>query len=155
MNKKYLVKLPASERDYLLEFIASGKAKAREYTRAHILLKADEGLNDEAIAQALHTTTPTVQRVRQRYVEDGLERSLKVKAHPARPKKFDGSGEALIIATACSPVPAGKGHWTVRMLAAKAVELELVESVAPETIRQVLKKVKLNPGNINNGASQK
>src|SRR3954468_5356333 len=155
MSKKYIIELPATEREYLLEFIAQGQARAREFTRAHILLKADEGLTDEAIATALHTTTPTVQRVRQRYVEGGLTRALKVKPHPARARKFDGHQEAIIIATACSPIPDGKGHWTVRMLADKAVELELAESVSPETIRAVLKKAKLNPGNTSNGASQK
>ena len=152
MNKKYLIELPQTEREYLLEFIAQGQAKAREFTRAHILLKADQGLSDEEIATDLHSTTPTVQRVRQRYVEGGLTRALKVKPHPARAKKFDGHQEAIIIATACSPIPDGKGHWTVRMLADKAVELELVESVSPETIRQVLKKASLNPGNTTSGA---
>jgi transposase len=141
MNKKYIVELPDTDREYLLEFIAQGQARAREFTRAHILLKAAEGLNDEEIALALHSTLPTVQRVRQRYVEEGLTRALKAKPHAARAKKFEGSGEALIIATACSPVPNGHGHWTLRMLADKAVELELAESVSPETIRQLLKKV--------------
>ncbi len=140
--KKYIINLPDTDHEYLLEFIAQGQARAREFTRAHILLKANEGLNDEEIAKALHSTTPTVQRVRQRYVEDGLSRVLKAKPHAARPKKFDGSGEALIIATACSSVPEGHGHWTMRMLADKTVELELVESVSPETIRQLLKKAK-------------
>jgi transposase len=118
-------------------------------------LKADEGLNDAEIAKALHSTLPTVQRVRQRYAEEGLTRALKAKPHAARAKKFDGSQEAIIIATACSPVPAGHGHWTMRMLADKAVELELAESVSPETIRTVLKKAKLSPGSTSNGAFQK
>ena len=155
MNKKYTIQLPDTDREFLLEFIAQGKARAREFTRAHILLKADEGLNDEEIAKSLHSTLPTVQRVRQRYAEDGLTRALKAKPHAARPKKFDGPQEAIIIATACSPVPDGHGHWTMRMLADKTVELELTESVSPETIRSVLKKAKLNPGNISSGAFQK
>lgn len=155
MNKKYLIQLPDTDREYLLEFIAQGQARAREFTRAHILLKADEGLTDEEIAKALHSTLPTVQRVRQRYVEDGLTRALKAKAHAARPKKFNGSQEAIIIATACSAVPDGHGHWTMRMLADKSVELELAESVSPETIRSVLKKAKLNPGSTSSGAFQK
>src|SRR6478672_3348510 len=103
--KKYIIELPDTDREYLLEFIAQGQARAREFTRAHILLKADDGLTDEEIATALHSTTPTVQRVRQRYVEEGLSRALKAKAHAARPKKFDPSGEAIIIATVCSPIP--------------------------------------------------
>jgi hypothetical protein len=123
MSKKYIIELPATEREYLLEFIAQGQARAREFTRAHILLKADEGLTDEEIAIAPHTTTPTVQRVRQRYVEAGLTRALKVKPHPARARKFDGHQEATIIATTCSPIPEGKGHWTVRMLADKRSSL--------------------------------
>ncbi len=155
MSKKYNVQLPATDREYLLDFIAQGQARAREFTRAHILLQADQGLTDQEIATALHSTTPTVQRVRQRYVEEGLTRALKVKPHPARAHKFDGHQEAIIIATACSPIPDGHGHWTVRMLAAKAVELELVESVSPETIRQVLKKANLSPGSINSGAFPK
>ena len=138
--KKYIIELPDTDREYLLEFIAQGQARAREFTRAHILLKADDGLTDEEIALALHSTTPTVQRVRQRYVEDGLTRALKAKPHAARAKKFNSSQEAIIIATVCSPIPDGHGHWTMRMLADKAVELELVESVSPETMRQLLKK---------------
>ena len=103
--KKYIIELPDTDREYLLEFIAQGQARAREFTRAHILLKADDGLTDEEIALALHSTTPTVQRVRQRYVEDGLTRALKAKPHAARAKKFNSSQEAIIIATVFQKSP--------------------------------------------------
>jgi transposase len=158
MNKKttkYEVQLKAQEEAYLLHLISQGKPSARKATRARILLKAHQGFKDEQIAQALDVSTATVSRTRQKYVEADLDRAINDKAHAARPKKFDGKQEAIIIATACSKVPDGHDHWTIRMLADKAVELELVESVAPETIRQVLKKTNSNPGARNNGVSRR
>jgi transposase len=158
MNKKttkYEVKLKAEEEGYLLHLISQGKPSARKVTRARILLKAHQGQKDEYIATALEVSTATVSRTRQKYVEVDLDRAINDQAHAARPKKFNGKQEALIIATACSEVPDGHDHWTVRMLADRAVELELAESVAPETIRQVLKKTISNPGARNNGVSRR
>jgi transposase len=154
MNKKttkHQVSLKAEDQAYLLDLIRQGKPSARKVTRARILLKANEGWKDELIAQALNISTATVSRTRQKYAETGLETALKDKAHAARPRKFDGKQEAIIIATACSEVPEGHAHWTVRMLADRVVELGLVESVSPETIRQVLKKTNLSPGVKSNG----
>lgn len=157
MNKKttkYEVKLSAQEEAYLLHLISQGKPSARKVTRARILLKAHQGFKDETIAQALDVSTATVSRTRQKYVEADLDRAISDKAHAARPKKFNGQQEAIIIATACSEVPDGHDHWTVRMLTDKTIELGLVESVAPETVRQVLKKMNSNPGARSNGVSR-
>ncbi len=144
MNKKttkYQVQLKADEEASLLHLISQGKPSARKTTRARILLKAHEGFKDELIAQALNVCTATVSRTRQKYVEAGFDTAINHKLPlVARAKKFDGQQQALIIATACSEVPAGHDHWTLRMLADKTVELKMVESVSPETIRQVLKK---------------
>ncbi len=144
MNKKttkYQVQLKADEEASLLHLISQGKPSARKTTRARILLKAHEGFKDEQIAQALNISTATVSRTRQKYVEAGLDPAINHKLSAApRAKKFDGKQEALIIATACSDVPDGHDHWTLRMLAARTVELKMVESVSPETIRKVLKK---------------
>jgi len=158
MNKKttkYEVKLTAQEEAYLLHLISQGKPSARKATRARILLKAHQGFKDEQIAQALDVSTASISRTRQKYVEADLDRAINAKAHAARPKKFNGKQEAILIATACSEVPVGHDHWTIRMLADRAVELELVESVAPETIRQVLKKTNSNLGARNNGVSRR
>lgn len=158
MNKKttkYVVELKTHEEAFLHHLISQGKPSARKATRARILLKASEGFKDEQIAQALDVSTATVSRIRQKYVESDLDTAINVKAHAARPKKFEGQQEALIIATACSEVPDGHDHWTVRMLADKVVELGFVESVSPETIRKVLKKTNLSPGARSNGASRR
>jgi transposase len=157
MNKKttkYVVELKTHEEAFLHHLISQGKPSARKATRARILLKANEGFKDEQIAQALDVSTATVSRTRQKYVESDLDTAISDKAHAARPKKIEGQQEAIIIATACSEVPDGHDHWTVRMLADRAVELGFVESVSPETIRKVLKKTNLSPGASNNGVSR-
>ena len=150
MNKKttkYQVQLTAAEEATLLNLISQGQPAARKNTRARILLKANEGFKDEQIAQALNVSTATVSRTRHKYVETGLEAAINHKPPAAtKPTKFDGPQQAFIIATACSAVPDGKHHWTLRMLAAKTIELEMVESVSPETIRHILKKTNSNPG---------
>ena len=137
---KYEVQLPSTEREQLLDYLKSGKHSARKITRIHILLKASEGWQDEQIAQTFQTSTATVSRTRQRYAQAGLEAALNDKPIPGRPNKFDGRQAAHLIAVACSEAPASHDHWTVRLLAAKAVELGFTEKVSPETIRQLLKK---------------
>src|SRR6516225_9815444 len=147
--KKYKVTLTAAERQQLSQLIASGNAAARKLTHARALLKADAGpggpaWTDQRIAQALEVSVATVERLRQRFVEEGLDAALvrKQQDHPSRPPRLDGAAEARLIALACSAPPEGRTAWTLRLLAGKLVELEVVESVSYETVRQVLKKTR-------------
>ena len=136
------MELTSEERDELLTLISRGKPSARKVTRARILLKADEGLIDRDIASALNTSTATVEQIRQRFVEGGLDKALNERPRPGQTPKLDGTVSAYIIATACSAAPQGHQRWTLRLLADKVVELGLVESVSHETIRSLLKKTK-------------
>lgn len=146
MAKRYRVTLTEPERQELRRLISHGKADARKLAHARILLQADEsdggpkGTDDE-IADSLDTCARTVERVRERFVEQGLEAALlprpskRVYTH-----KLDGRQEAQLIALACSKPPAGKARWTLRLLAGELVELEVVDAVSHETVRQTLKK---------------
>jgi len=148
------VTLSESDRASLHTFIHAGKANARTFTRARVLLKAAEGWTDQEICAALDISRNTAIRVRQVYLEDGLEAVLHDKRQQRYRQALSGGEAAHLIAVACSPVPDGHDHWTVRLLAGKAVELGFVESISPETIRQLLKKTNSSPGNMSSGASQ-
>ncbi len=147
MKKKYPVILSETEREELKQLIAAGTAPARKLTHARILLKADQspegpGWVDEAIAEAVETSQPTVSRVRKRYFEEGLEAALD-RRPPNREyrRKLDGEQEARLIALACSELPEGQACWSLRLLAEKLVELEIVEEeVSYQTVRRILKK---------------
>jgi transposase len=117
-----------------------------------ILCKADEGLADQQIADALLVGPSTVSRVRQRFAEEGLESALNERPRPGQKRKLDGKQEAHLVAVACSLAPEGRTHWTLQLLADKVVKLELADSISPETVRQVLKKTNSNPGRRRNGA---
>lgn len=147
--KKYRVSLTESEREDLSQLIRRGKGAARKLLHARILLKADSqnGWNDIAISEALEVSVSTIERVRERFVEDGLVAALERKA-PRREykRKLDGEQEAHLVALVCSQPPEDRGRWTLKLLAQKMVELEYVDSIAPETIRQTLKKMNLSPG---------
>lgn len=140
--KKYLVTLNEEERQHLEQLLAKGKAAARTLRHAQALLKADQpvGWKDTDIADAFGLSVRTVERLRQRFVEEGLQAALKPKPVPHLPRKIDGSVEAHLIALACSDPPQGRQRWTLRLLAGKLVELGLVESLSHEGVRQVLKK---------------
>jgi len=142
MNKKYIVDLQGEERTTLQRIIRSGKHSARKIRWAHALLKADAGWKDEKIAEALDISLPTVQRIRQRFVEEGLDVALGAHSHKPRPylQRLDGEQEAKLIALACSSAPEGYSRWTLRLLAEKVVELQVVEQVSYQTVRRVLKK---------------
>jgi transposase len=116
---------------------------------ARILLKADTavGWTDQDITEAFDVSVSTVERVRERFVEDGITAALERQA-PKRvyKRKLDGEQEAHLVALVCSQPPEDRGRWTLKLLAQKMVELEYVDSVAPETIRQTLKKMNLSPG---------
>ena len=146
MAKSYRVTLTQQERDELQQMIRKGKSAASKLAHARILLLADESAGapactDIQIAESLNVSTRTVERVRERFVEQGFEAALV----PARSKriytrKLDGKQEAKLIALACSKPPAGKKRWTLRLLADEAVELQIVDSLSHETVRQTLKK---------------
>lgn len=152
MRKKHIVTLTESEREQLKNLIAVGKGSARLLAHARILLKADHGADkpacsDAAIAEAIEVSVPTVQRVRQRFVEEGLDAAL-VRRRPRREyrHKLDGHQEAQLVALTCSTPPEGQARWTLRLLADKMVELEYVEELSYQTVRRVLKKTSLSPG---------
>jgi len=138
--KKYLINLSDEERQALLEMTRKGKIKARQFKRAMILLKADEGLTDQQIMAALNVSRPCVERIRKRFVADGIERALNEDPRPGQRRKLDGRAEATLIATACSDAPEGREHWTLRLLAGKLVQLGVVDAISHETVRRTLKK---------------
>lgn len=148
------VTLPESERASLQMFIHAGKANARTFTRARVLLKAAEGWTDQHICATFDISRNTSIRVRHMYLEGGLEAVLHDKRQERRRQALTGGQAAHLIAITCSCAPTGHDHWTVRLLAGKAVELGFVESISPETIRQLLKKTSSSPGNTSSGASQ-
>lgn len=139
--KKYIVKLTDEERQSLLELTSRGKVRARTMKRAQILLKADEGLKDADIMRVLNTSRPTVERIRKRFVEGGVDKGLYDDPRPGSKLKLDGRAEAAFIALACSDAPDGHEKWSLRMLADKLVELDIVAGISPETVRQYLKKM--------------
>ena len=139
--KKYVVKLTADERQYLLALTSKGTLGARQMKRAQILLKADEGLKDAEITAALNTSRPTVERIRKRFVEGNIEKALKDDPRPGGKIKLDGRAEAHLVALVCSDAPDGHERWTLRLLADKLVELGVVDEISHETVRQRLKKM--------------
>jgi transposase len=142
MAKKYIVTLMDDERTQLLALTKRGKVAARRLTRAHILLQADTGLSDETMAQALHIGPATVERIRKRFVEKGLEAALTERPRPGGQRKLDGKQETFLIALACSIPPAGRICWTMQLLADHLVALQVVDTIADETVRRTLKKTR-------------
>jgi len=144
--KKYIVNLSQAEREKLNRLVKTGKAAAYKRQRAQILLKADigaegPGLKDNDIVAAIDVSVRTVERTRQRLVRQGLEKALEREVRQrSRAPRLDGEQQAHLIALACSEPPEGCNRWSLKLLANKMVALNHVESVSPETIRQVLKK---------------
>jgi transposase len=132
--------------------LRTGTAAAAAQAHARILLKADQGEGgpawpDARIAEAVEVGLSTVHRVRQAYVEQGLEAALHRKRPAGRQyRKLDGAQEARLIALACSPPPEGSNRWTLRLLADQLVALEVVASISPECVRATLKKTTSSPG---------
>lgn len=146
MAKKYLVTLTGEEREVLLALTKRGKVAARKLTRAHILLQAEAGAMDEAIARALHAGMATVERVRKRFVEQGLEAALTERPRPGGRCKLDERTEAFLVALACSTPPDERKCWTMQLLADKLVDLTDIDKVSADTVRRALKKMRLNRG---------
>ena len=135
VQEKYGVRLATQEKGRLRKMIRGGRSSAQAITRARILIKIDEGWTAPHVATALDVSERTVFRTKRRYVEEGLEEVLRHHNQINRPRKVDERVEAHLIALACSPVSDGHDHRTMRALASKAVELGLVESLSPETVR--------------------
>jgi putative transposase len=146
MAKKYIGTLTDDERAHLLALTKRGKVSARRLTRAHRWLQADTGLSDEAIAQALPIGTATVERIRKRFVEEGLEAALAERPRPGGQRKLAGKQEAFLLALACSTPPEGRTCWTMQLLAEKLVELRVIAAISDETIRRTLKKTSSSRG---------
>ena len=138
-KKKYLVTLDAKEREHLEYLLHSGTHATRRVTRARILLKAAEGWEDCAIAEALSVGRATVERTRQRFVEEGLG-ALADHPRPGILPKLDAKAQARLIAEACSAAPEGRQRWTLHLLAERVVALGLAESYSYESVRRLLKK---------------
>ena len=156
-KKKYHIRLSTKERAELEGIVGKGKASAQRQSHAPILLLADThgpegGWSDAEIARAVHTSIPTIERVRRVCVEHGLERALERK-DPDRDyeRKLDGKAEAKLIALSCGQPPAGFARWTLRLLAEQLVELEVVEEISHETVRQTLKKMNSSRGKKSSG----
>ena len=149
----YVVELSEEERARLETLIRKGKSSARKQTRARILLKANAGLLSQEIEQALNVSDEMVYRARQRFVEEGLEAALNDRPRPGTKPKLMDKQCAHLIAVACSDAPEGHGHWTLRLLADKAVELGFAESLSHEAVWDVLKKTASSRGKRSNGAS--
>ena len=147
MAKKYVVALGPQERQALRRLVSVGKAAAYKRRHAEILLKADTGpggpgWTDVQIAEAFEVSVRSIEYLRQRFVEEGLDAALarRKQCRPSVARKLDGQKEARLIALSCSPPPEGRQRWTLRLLADRLVALEVVDSISYEAVRQVLKK---------------
>ena len=146
--EKHIIKLAQDERVNLLQLIKTGKASSAKLTHARIILATDENNNDKPIhdtkvGKALHVSSKTVARIRQRFVEEGLESALSRKAHSnTKPRKINGEQEAHLIALSCSTPPEGRARWTLKLLSSRLIELEIIDSVSSTTVGRVLKKTR-------------
>ena len=149
MNKHYLVKLDKQERNELSQLVKREQIATKKRSHAQALLLADAGKHgpgwkDQAIAEACRVTVQTVENLRKRLVTEGLESALnrKQQVRPSRAKILDGEKEAKVVALCCGTAPKGHARWTLRLLAERVVELDIVGSVSHETVRQCLKKTR-------------
>lgn len=152
--KKYVVELSAEERSELELFTRRGNVSARRMKRALVLLAADDGDKDEAIAGKARVHRTTVEYLRKRFVEEGLEAALSERPRPGKMPLLDGKQEAYLVALACSAAPNGRAKWTMQLLADRMMELQVVESISDETVRRTLKKGLSSRGSARNGASR-
>jgi len=161
MKKKYIIKLTLSEREELSKIKSNGNVAAKKHNYARVLLLSDEskegpGYSDTEIAGKVDISTKTIERIKKKYIDGGLKKVFEKKFTPRYSRrKFDGEGEAHLIALCCSEPPPGHARWTLRLLADKVVKLGYVDTVHHDTIREALKKTNLNLGRKGNGASRR
>jgi len=151
MRKRYRVTVTDDERQTLRDLIKKGTVSARKLTRAHILLRADEDVSDREIAASLHVARTTVERLRQRFVEDGLDAALGERPRPGGKRTLDLHQEAYVIALTCGPAPAGQARWTMQLLADEFIQLGMVETMSDETVRRTVQKTAARPGRSRSG----
>jgi transposase len=154
MPKRHVVALTEDQRDALVRR-EDGPLTRRQRNRVQILLRTDAGDTDEEIADEVGVSVGTVANVRRRFAAGGLDAALHDRPRPGAKPILDGKAEALVIATACGPVPEGRATWTARMLANRLVELQVVDRVSEDTILRVLKKVSSRRGRSGRGASRR
>lgn len=155
MAKLHHVRLSEAERTALRELTTKGVGGAQRHRRARVLLLADAGRSDQAIADALQVGRATVERTRRRFAEEGLEVALarRAQVRPSRLPKLDGTAEAHLVALTCGAPPEGRARWSLRLLADRLVELVAVDGgvLSYETVRRTLKKTRSSPGVKTNG----
>ena len=149
--KKYVVELTSEERKQLKELVKKGKVAGYKIRHAQMLLKADQGKQgpgwqDKQIAEAFGAHLTTVERLRKRFVEQGLEAALERNKRQNYTRKLDGDAEARLIAIACSKAPEGRNEWSLRLLADRLVELSVVDSISHMTVSRTLKKTNSSLG---------
>jgi transposase len=155
MRKTAVVHLTDEQRADLTQRLERNPLTGRQRRRHQILLLADQGRTDEQIAQATGAGLSTVERLRKRWVREGLEAALAEKRRCGAPAKLDGKQEALIVALACADAPEGHVRWSARLLANRAVEMEVVESISESSVRRLLKKTRSSRGRSSRGASRR
>jgi transposase len=151
MQKKYIVELTSEERKQLIALVRKGKTAGYKIRHAQMFLKVDQGKKgpnwpDSTVAEAFAAHITTVERLRKRFVEEGLEVALERHNRKNYTRKLDGDAEAHLIAVACSEPPEGRNEWTLRLLADKLVALNVVDSVSHMTVSRTLKKTNLSRG---------
>ena len=151
LEKKYFVDLSPEERSQLESLTRVGKSSVRKVKRALVLLAVDDGDKDEVAAGKARVSVGTVERLRRRFAAEGLQAALSERPRSGKPAKFDGRQEAYVIALACSEPPEGRARWTLRLLANRLVELEVMDEVSHHTVGRVLKRGNLSLGGASNG----
>jgi transposase len=153
MSRKtiFVVNLTDEDRESLNQFIRHGKASARSLARARVLLMADEGYSNKEIVEILKISRPTVNQIRKRYCQEGLDSAINEKPRSGAPPKIDGTIESQVTVLACSEPPEGRSAWTLQLLADKLVELEAIDSISAMSIQRILKKAKPSHGRKSDG----
>lgn len=137
---KRQIRLTDEQRQRLVEITSKGKVAVRTFKRSQILLLSEQGYKDQIIAERVGVSVATVERTRQKFVQQGLDAAITEKPRPGKLCNLDGKTEAFLIATACSDAPDGRANWTMQLLADRLVALNKVESISDETVRRILKK---------------
>ena len=144
--RKEKLELTEAERQKLQELVRKGENKARVITRARILLLSDQGRDDQQVADALQIGRATVERIRRRAVRESVETAIVDRPRPGSVRKLNAKQEAQLVAIACSDPPPGRKRWTIRLLVTEVMKQGVVDSISFETVRRVVKKTMLDPG---------